>query len=874
MKKNIILAFVLLFSTLSLLAGPAYPGRIVYTQPDGSTINIYLHGDEFGHWATDDAGNVLEQDADGYWRVSTSLDMTLRIDEAARRRAAAAQARAEYAQRAQSNNFGSPRIPVILVGFKDKAFSKTAAQFTSFFNTHGYSENNAIGSVWDYFNENSFGQFTPTFEVLGPVTLDNNMSYYGANSGGDDIRPEMALVHAAQKLNASVDFSRYDNDGDGTVDFVIFYYAGFDEAQNGGSNCIWSHAWYLHYSSNVSSSDRMFDNVYLDRYFCTAELKGSSGTTMCSIGTTCHEFSHTLGLPDFYDANGSTNGDAANMYDYDLMASGSYNVDSTTPPYLNSEELTEIGWLSSIPELTTTGSVTLPAINYPNATEYSALMTKTSVNGEYFVYETRGGQRWDASLPKGLLVYHVDKSSSYASRWSANSLNNYSAHPCCYIIPAKNPTSLDVQYTYVDNGVTALAPCMFGSTYKTYTPTAWNGNTTGFKFTNITYSNSTGVVTFNVVNENMLGVTGTVMNSDGDPISGATISVTIESGPSSAPARSIEKKGKGLSSLFSKVKMFMHPSSKKTQAIVKAAAYNATTGSNGGYSIELPAGTYLVTASKEGYVSKSATVTVSSMVETQDFYLMREGESLPDELVTFPGDASWGNYGSTSNNLWPLLVSNIYPSSYMGPYVGKQIKTISFVAGGDAISDCHVVVDYGDTRQLALPIDAPTPDEWTTIDVRDQDLVIPANKDIYVGYGGNIEGNYPIWATSTDDQVLIGYMADFDLSTVATAVEWEPWDGKVFAITMTVGDYEAPDMGYNFIADPGNGSYSAGTVFDLTLIETQGERKPGSAISWFLDDESVSGQTVTLTSGTHLIEARFTTTEGKTKIVELEVNVN
>ena len=117
-------------------------------------------------------------------------------------------------------------------------------------------------------------------------------------------------------------------------------------------------------------------------------------------------------------------------------------------------------------------------------------------------------------------------------------------------------------------------------------------------------------------------------------------------------------------------------------------------------------------------------------------------------------------------------------------------------------------------------------------------------------------------------------MADFDLSTVATAVEWEPWDGKVFAITMTVGDYEAPDMGYNFIADPGNGSYSAGTVFDLTLIETQGERKPGSAISWFLDDESVSGQTVTLTSGTHLIEARFTTTEGKTKIVELEVNVN
>ena len=55
MKKIIALGFLLLFAALSLTAGPAYPGRITYTQPDGSKINIYLHGDEFGHYATDDA---------------------------------------------------------------------------------------------------------------------------------------------------------------------------------------------------------------------------------------------------------------------------------------------------------------------------------------------------------------------------------------------------------------------------------------------------------------------------------------------------------------------------------------------------------------------------------------------------------------------------------------------------------------------------------------------------------------------------------------------------------------------------------------------------------------------------------------------------
>ena len=285
MKKNIILTVVaFLFTALSLLAGPAYPGKIIYTQPDGSKINIYLHGDEFGHWATDDAGNILEQDADGYWRISGSLNRSTlgSLQEAAAvKRAAAAQARAEYAQKAQSNNFGSPKIPVILVGFSDKAFSKTNAEFSAMLNTPGYSVNNAIGSVWDYFNENSFEAFTPVFDVLGPVTLDNNMAYYGGNdNSGNDKLPEMALVHAAQKLDSSVNFAQYDNDGDGTVEFVIFYFAGYDEAQNGGSNCIWSHAWYLSSSSNARNS-RTFDNVKLDRYFCTAELKGSSGSTMC-----------------------------------------------------------------------------------------------------------------------------------------------------------------------------------------------------------------------------------------------------------------------------------------------------------------------------------------------------------------------------------------------------------------------------------------------------------------------------------------------------------------------------------------------------------------------------------------------------------------
>ena len=131
MKKNILLSVILTVSfVMTALAGPAYPGRITYTQPDGSTITIRIHGDEFCHWVTDDAGNILEQDAEGYWRVSNSLTrnaLALRQEAAAARRAAAAEM--YKASASQAANFGSPKIPVILIGFSGngEAFSKTNA---------------------------------------------------------------------------------------------------------------------------------------------------------------------------------------------------------------------------------------------------------------------------------------------------------------------------------------------------------------------------------------------------------------------------------------------------------------------------------------------------------------------------------------------------------------------------------------------------------------------------------------------------------------------------------------------------------------------------------------------------------------------------
>ena len=882
MKKYIILSISLLLVSLSLMAGPAYPGRIVVTQPDGTKIGIWMHGDEFCSWVTDDTGRILQQDADGFWRVSdmTSSQLQAKQEEASRIRAEINAIRLSEAKNAPSQNFGSPKIPVLLIGFSDREIYRQREEFEALLNQVGYSENGAIGSVFDYFNDNSFGAFTPQFEVLGPVQVSNDMAYYGAPTETEnDIQPERLLVDGASLLDETVDFSRYDNDGDGRVDFVIFYYAGYDQAQGGGDNCIWSHAWYLSYSPFVTAAERTFDGVKLDRYFCTAELigtkdrlddQGNEKKELCHIGTTCHEFAHTLGLPDFYDTDYATNGSAASMYRFDIMASGSYNGllsrDSTRPPYFNAEELEEIGWLDAIPELVATGDVSLPSVNYPGATAYSAYKINTENPGEYFVFETRGGQRWDAPLPTGMMVYHVDKSSNIVIGdktadylWSRNRLNAYAVHPCCYVVPAHEPYLTDLyDYSNLDE---FFFPGSFNEV--TYLPKAWSGSDFGMQLTNIQYDGN-GTTQFRLTNSNEKGIYGRVVNTDGDPISGVTISASLLNGaqPSPAPASKPEK-----------------------NRIFRRSSVVATTDANGMYSINLEeGGDYLVVASRAGYQQKSATVTVVR-VETCSFCLLHEEEQLPQEVVLYPAGSEFANYyGGEPQSSWDVLYANRYRYTTLQSYVGKHVKYISFMAGGSAIEDCHVVLDFVQgsssgnvfTRKLALPLDSQDVqlNQWTTINVSDKDIIIPAATDIFVGWGGHVTGNYPFWATSVDNlESGVAFVGDFSLATIGTPGWLYYYSGLVHAIKITIGEFFAPDTGYNYIADPRYGAYNAGDTFNLTLVETEGVRKPGTAVSWFMDDEPVYESTVTLTAGYHLIEARFFTTEGKKKVVELELDV-
>ena len=546
MEKRMMLALLALLAGFQVMtAVPARPGPFTYTQPDGTKIVLQRFGDEWNHWTTDASGHLVVKDADGFYRMATfteTASVRMRRASAQVRRTQAGRARVRARAQGQSLTKGERHIPVILAAFSDVAFTvqSPAEKFDNLLNQEGYSYDGATGSVRDFYVDNSRGAFTPVFDVYGPVTLDKPMATYGENDeAGNDKAPELALFHACKKLDGSVDFSKYDYNGDGKVDMVLFYYAGENEAEYGPENSIWPHSWNMTYSENTEiSSGNSFDGLVIDNYFCTSELSlddyEAETTKLCGIGTTCHEFGHSLGLPDFYDTDygdsgttfGVNHGCGADLYSYSTMCSGPYNNEGRTPPYFNLEERLMLGWVdeSAFKEFTASGSVTIP----PVSEEDIAYRVPTTVEGEYFLLEARSSTGWDAYLEggPGLLVYHIDKSQTrvkvydgygeeaeisahdlWADWETTNQINENAKHPCGYLIPAMEQARIAQEcYTKSDYGYDpgyyqakpydqTKIPFPGRGGVTSYAPVDWSGSVSEISFSSIMYDTATGSVT-------------------------------------------------------------------------------------------------------------------------------------------------------------------------------------------------------------------------------------------------------------------------------------------------------------------------------------------------------------------------------------------
>ena len=145
---------------------------------------------------------------------------------------------------------GDVRVLVVLVEFADVRFKNPdpVSQFTDYLNKEGYNEYHNIGSVRDYFIKNSMGKFRPTFDVYGPVTLSGKQADYGGFGREPDLGKFLpALSQSLDTLLSwnEIDFLQYDNDKDGSVDYVVMLYAGISANGLTGIPAIYPHAGYL-----------------------------------------------------------------------------------------------------------------------------------------------------------------------------------------------------------------------------------------------------------------------------------------------------------------------------------------------------------------------------------------------------------------------------------------------------------------------------------------------------------------------------------------------------------------------------------------------------------------------------------------------------
>ncbi|MBQ3781181.1 MAG: M6 family metalloprotease domain-containing protein [Bacteroidaceae bacterium] len=473
MKKIITLTAALLVA-LSAAAIPAKPVKRTLTLTDGTTITATLRGDENLHYYVTDDGRALTECSDGTFQFADEQAIRTTWQQRLNRRNSLRLARHQHMRTSTGprREFGVPgrivgekRGLVILVNFNGKSMKHTRQEFDDQFNQTGYSKNSHIGSVRDYFYKQSYEQLTIDFDVVGPYTLAHNMEYYGRNASftvtsqgmikfngwstnGDDVNAFEMVYEACKAADPEVDFADYDWDGNGKVDQVYVIYAGYGEAQGASSNTIWPHEYELSmaalytgmpdgYPDLSTFANLRLDGVQIDTYACSNELNGTSGTTMDGIGTACHEFTHCLGLPDFYDV--SYNGNFG-MGEWDLMDSGSYNNDGNVPAAYTAYERWFSGWLEPI---VIDGPATVNAMPAITDQPVCYVIYNEANRNEYYLLQNIQQTSWNKYAPgHGMLVQHIfyDK-----DVWQANEPNStgYSTtsgnqYQRCTIIPADN----------------------------------------------------------------------------------------------------------------------------------------------------------------------------------------------------------------------------------------------------------------------------------------------------------------------------------------------------------------------------------------------------------------------------------------------------
>lgn len=456
MKRTLLL--ILFLSAMQFtMATPAKQVWRSYKQSDGTTITVAMYGDEFFHFYItqdkiplylEDNGNFCYAKAIGFgiastgviahepaFRTSTEMSSISSISDlcAIRDNSPSPEInRMRKASKIQKSIYDGTEKKglVIMVSFSDQDFTIKKSDVEDMLNKEGYNLYKANGSVHDYYKEQSSGNFNVKFNIAGPVKLPKSCHYYGhvANTLYDNVGEMVA--EACKAIDDTTDYKQYDWDGDGNVDMVFLLYAGYAAYLDSTKNLIWPHEYWLSYF-NAYPKGITLDNVVINQYACGDELNDNG--YMEGLGTFCHEFSHCLGLPDFYTYTGIDL-----MGYWDTLAYGIFLGNGWCPPNFTAYEKAFCGWKEPI-ELTSPTTINNLASSTDGGNTYRITNNCDSAGiDEYYLLENRQKTGWDKYLPgHGLMISHIDYDKNV---WAKNDVNNDINHPRMTIFTANNTT--------------------------------------------------------------------------------------------------------------------------------------------------------------------------------------------------------------------------------------------------------------------------------------------------------------------------------------------------------------------------------------------------------------------------------------------------
>lgn len=319
-------------------------------------------------------------------------------------------------------NRGNLRMVVVMALFSDSPEPPVAAGAIA----DQLFGPNPLGNLTQFYGEISGGQVNLTGTVLPWVRTDVPLARaVGTSMGlGEDADMGAYLEDAVAKLDATVNFAQYDNDGpdgvansgddDGFVDVTVFQFA--EIAASCGGPGVWPHRSALRgWTGRAYRTDDLRpggEPVLVDDYIIQSALDCDGEPQ--NIATIAHETGHAFGLPDFYDATLGILPQQRRwvLGCWTLMAAGSWGCGDgstfgkvATPTHMGAYEKLELGWAEAT--ITEAGWRREYRLNPVQA---SGQVLQVPLRGlqEYLLLEYRPQTGFDAGLPgAGVLVYHV-----------------------------------------------------------------------------------------------------------------------------------------------------------------------------------------------------------------------------------------------------------------------------------------------------------------------------------------------------------------------------------------------------------------------------------------------------------------------------------